>query len=194
MSRRWPTGSGGGSGDDAPVAELAATDAVEATADKIETVAADGAAVAAVAPGADVLVDTATGEQLAATPIGLVLPAPAPRPRRARPAPPSPAARSPPAPRRPPGSVEAIIVEVFGAARGSRPSAWPAANRASTPARSAGAAATGASSRSTRSTGGRVEAMGYRWEDLLDARVNALVAYSIFQEQGWGPWGCRHAA
>ena len=40
----------------------------------------------------------------------------------------------------------------------------------------------------------RVAAMGYQWEDLLDARVNALVAKSIFDEQGWGPWACRHAA
>jgi hypothetical protein len=40
----------------------------------------------------------------------------------------------------------------------------------------------------------RVAAMGYQWEDLLDARVNSLVARSIFVEQGWRPWGCRHAA
>ena len=36
--------------------------------------------------------------------------------------------------------------------------------------------------------------MGYQWEDLLDPRVNSLVANSIFDEQGWRPWGCRHAA
>ena len=36
--------------------------------------------------------------------------------------------------------------------------------------------------------------MGFQWNDLLDARVNALVAKSIFDEQGWGPWACRHAA
>jgi hypothetical protein len=41
---------------------------------------------------------------------------------------------------------------------------------------------------------GRVAAMGYQWEDLLDARVNALVAKSIFDQQGWQPWGCRRAA
>jgi hypothetical protein len=36
--------------------------------------------------------------------------------------------------------------------------------------------------------------MGYQWEDVLDPRVNALVAHSIFVEQGWQPWGCRRAA
>jgi hypothetical protein len=41
---------------------------------------------------------------------------------------------------------------------------------------------------------GRVEAMGYSWDQILDARVNTIVAKSIFDEQGWRPWGCRHAA
>ena len=40
----------------------------------------------------------------------------------------------------------------------------------------------------------RVAQMGYRWEQLLDPRVNALVAKTIFDEQGWGPWACRGAA
>jgi hypothetical protein len=37
----------------------------------------------------------------------------------------------------------------------------------------------------------RVAAMGYRWEDLLDARVNTTVAKAIFDGSGWGPWACR---
>lgn len=41
---------------------------------------------------------------------------------------------------------------------------------------------------------GRVAAMGFAWEDLLDPRVNSLVAKSIFDEQGWRPWACRRAA
>jgi hypothetical protein len=41
---------------------------------------------------------------------------------------------------------------------------------------------------------GRVARMGFQWEDLLDPRVNALVAKSIFDEQGWAPWACRGAA
>ena len=41
---------------------------------------------------------------------------------------------------------------------------------------------------------GRVARMGFQWEDLLDARVNSIVAKAIFDEQGWGPWACRGAA
>ena len=89
--------------------------------------------------------------------------------------------------------MEAIIVEVFGEAGQS----------AIAVARCESGLNPGAISRGGGNWGlfqinkvhrGRVEAMGYRWEDVLDARVNSLVAYSIFQEQGWGPWGCRNAA
>jgi hypothetical protein len=36
-----------------------------------------------------------------------------------------------------------------------------------------------------------VESMGYRWEDVLDARVNATIAKRIFDASGWRPWACR---
>lgn len=39
----------------------------------------------------------------------------------------------------------------------------------------------------------RVEAMGYSWDQILDPYVNAAVARSIYDESGWGPWGCRGA-
>jgi hypothetical protein len=102
-------------------------------------------------------------------------------------APPTPVA--PPAP----GSVEAVITEVFG----------PNAQAAIGVARCESHLNPGAISRGggnwglfqiNRAHQRRVEAMGYRWEDLLDARVNSLVAKSIFDEQGWRPWGCRAAA
>lgn len=28
---------------------------------------------------------------------------------------------------------------------------------------------------------------------FYDPEINVRVAYSIFTEQGWGPWGCRNA-
>lgn len=37
----------------------------------------------------------------------------------------------------------------------------------------------------------RVTSMGYAWDQLLDPRVNALVARSIFDDSGWAPWACR---
>lgn len=92
-----------------------------------------------------------------------------------------------------PGSVEAIILEVFGA-HGQE--AIRVANCESR-------LHPGSVSRNGENWGlfqintahrQRVAAMGYRWEDLLDARVNALVAKAIFDEQGWAPWGCRGAA
>jgi hypothetical protein len=92
-----------------------------------------------------------------------------------------------------PGSVEAIIADVFG----------PNARAAIGVARCESHLNPGAISRGggnwglfqiNRAHRARVEAMGYRWEDLLDARVNSLVAKSIFDEQGWRPWGCRAAA
>jgi hypothetical protein len=92
-----------------------------------------------------------------------------------------------------PGSVEAVITEIFG---GNARSAIGVA-------RCESHLNPGAISRNGANWGlfqinkahrGRVAAMGYQWEDLLDARVNALVAKSIFDEQGWRPWACRHAA
>jgi hypothetical protein len=92
-----------------------------------------------------------------------------------------------------PGSVEEVIASVFG----------PHAQSAIGVARCESRLNPGAISRNGANWGlfqinkahrGRVAAMGYQWEDLLDARVNALVAKSIFDEQGWGPWACRRAA
>jgi hypothetical protein len=40
-----------------------------------------------------------------------------------------------------------------------------------------------------------VVSMGFAWEDLLDARVNALVAREIYDAAGgWSPWDCAWAA
>jgi hypothetical protein len=40
-----------------------------------------------------------------------------------------------------------------------------------------------------------VAQMGYSWDDLLDARVNTLVAKEIYDRAGdWSPWGCGWAA
>ena len=37
---------------------------------------------------------------------------------------------------------------------------------------------------------GRVEAMGYTWDQMLLPLENARVAAAIWAEQGWGPWTC----
>jgi hypothetical protein len=37
----------------------------------------------------------------------------------------------------------------------------------------------------------RVNRMGYAWDDLLDPRVNSIVAKAIFDGSGWSPWACR---
>ena len=37
----------------------------------------------------------------------------------------------------------------------------------------------------------RVEYLGYRFEQLLDPRVNLAVAFNIWAEQGFGPWECK---
>ena len=92
-----------------------------------------------------------------------------------------------------PGTVQAVITEVFGAH----------GNAAIGVARCESGLNPGAISRGGGNWGlfqinkvhaKRVANMGYAWEDLLDARVNAIVAKSIFDESGWRPWACRHAA
>ena len=92
-----------------------------------------------------------------------------------------------------PGTVEATIAEVFGAD----------ASAAIGVARCESGLNPGAISRGGGNWGlfqinrvhrQRVADLGYSWEQLLDAKVNSLVAKSIFDEQGWGPWACRHAA
>lgn len=93
-----------------------------------------------------------------------------------------------------PGSVQAIIVEVFGSDPGQAAIGVARCESGLNP---------GAVSRGGGNWGlfqintvhrKRVAAMGYQWEDLLDARTNSIVARSIYVEQGWQPWGCRHAA
>lgn len=37
---------------------------------------------------------------------------------------------------------------------------------------------------------GRVEAMGFTWDQMLLPYENAQVAAAIWAEQGWGPWTC----
>lgn len=37
---------------------------------------------------------------------------------------------------------------------------------------------------------GRVQAMGYQWNDMLRGFENAQVAADIWAEQGWRPWTC----
>lgn len=108
-------------------------------------------------------------------------------------APPVAIPRAQPAPPPAPGTVQAIIAEVFG----------PHASAATGVARCESGLNPGAISRGGGNWGlfqinkvhaRRVANMGYAWEDLLDARVNSIVAKSIFDESGWGPWACRHAA
>lgn len=40
----------------------------------------------------------------------------------------------------------------------------------------------------------RAARLGFTWEQMREARPNALVAADLFAEQGWGPWTCRRAA
>ena len=41
--------------------------------------------------------------------------------------------------------------------------------------------------------GGWVEALGYTWDDMFRIVPNVRVAYSLWKEQGWGPWSCGRA-
>ena len=36
----------------------------------------------------------------------------------------------------------------------------------------------------------RIEAMGYTWDQMLEAGPNLDVAHAIWLEQGVGPWTC----
>lgn len=101
---------------------------------------------------------------------------------------PPPVAVAPP----PVGSVEAVIAEVFGADGAAAVRVARCESHLDPAAVSRGGGNWGLF-QINRAHAGRVARMGYRWEDLLDARVNALVARSIFQESGWRPWACRRA-
>jgi soluble lytic murein transglycosylase-like protein len=37
---------------------------------------------------------------------------------------------------------------------------------------------------------GMVRQMGYRWNQMLDANVNAKVARVLYNQSGWRPWSC----
>ena len=110
-------------------------------------------------------------------------------------APPAPPVTVPRAPLPPPapGAVEATINEVFGAHGGAAIGVARCESRLNPAAISRGGGNWGLF-QINKIHAQRVARMGYAWEDLLDARVNSLVAKSIFDEQGWGPWACRWAA
>jgi hypothetical protein len=117
-------------------------------------------------------------------------PAPNPAPRSARAVVAAPVVVvAPPAP----GTVEAIILEVFGA-HGREAIGVASCESHLHPTSVSRGGGNWGLFQINRAHAQRVANMGYRWEDLLDARVNALVAKSIFDEQGWRPWACRGAA
>ena len=91
-----------------------------------------------------------------------------------------------------PGSVEAVITEIFGAHAPDAIAVARCESHLNPAAISRGGGNWGLFQINTAHRS-RVARMGYAWEDLLDARVNALVARSIFAEQGWSPWACRRA-
>ena len=132
---------------------------------------------------------------VAATPSAPAAPAapPDPAPRAPVAAPPAVAApaAAPVAPD--PGSVEAIIHEIFGE-HGSAAVAVARCESGLNPQAVSRGGGNWGLFQINKVHRGRVQAMGYQWEDVLDARVNTLVARSIFDEQGWQPWGCRRAA
>ena len=92
-----------------------------------------------------------------------------------------------------PGSVEATITEVFGVHASSAIGVARCESHLNPAAISRNGGNWGLF-QINKVHASRVARMGFQWEDLLDARVNALVAKSIFDEQGWAPWACRHAA
>ncbi len=126
----------------------------------------------------------AVGETAAAAAPAVIVKAAVPRVEAPRPEP-----GPPPAP----GTVEAVIHEVFGA-HGSPAVGVARCESGLNPHAISRGGGNWGLFQINKVHRGRVQAMGYRWEDLLDARVNALVAKAIFDEQGWGPWACRHAA
>lgn len=167
---------------DRQVAGLAASAPVEVAAiAPIEPSALQGIVVPTTLPPTATVPTTAPAPAtVAATPVSVA--------RASIPAA-QPAQSAPPAP----GSVQEVIAEVFG----------PHASAAIGVARCESGLNPSAVSRGGGNWGlfqinkvhrDRVARMGFAWEQLLDARVNALVAKSIFDEQGWRPWACRHAA
>jgi soluble lytic murein transglycosylase-like protein len=170
----------GGGRTEAAVTGLSGTDAAQAALDAPVS-AALPASVPAVT--ARVTVDPPAPAPAAATPAAPAVAAvAAPTPPPAPPAPP------------PPGTVEAIIVEIFGATHGQAAIGVARCESGLNPAAVSRGGGNWGLFQINTAHRRRVANMGYQWEDLLDPRVNTLVAHSIFSEQGWRPWGCRHAA
>jgi hypothetical protein len=168
--------SGSGSGHVDAVSELAATAPVAGAVQGIDGVGSSAGAPEPLAPAVlqGIVAPTSAPAPPAATTVAVALP---------------PAPVVPPAP----GSVEAVIVEVFGAHGQAAIGVARCESRLNPGSISRNGGNWGLFQINTAHRQ-RVARMGYRWEDLLDARVNALVAKSIFDEQGWRPWACRRAA
>jgi len=170
--------SGGGSGASTAeeVAGLTAGETVEvATLDTVADAAPSAIPAVAEAPVAPAAVEVTTPVTVAIASVR------------------QPAVVAPPAPPAAPGTVEAVITEVFGshAAAAIGVARCESGLRPEAISRGGGNWGLFQINRVHRD---RVARMGFQWEQLLDARVNALVAKTIFDEQGWGPWACRHAA
>lgn len=93
-----------------------------------------------------------------------------------------------------PGTVEGIIADVFGARASSAIAVARCESGLRPGAISAGQGNWGLF-QINRVHEDLVEEMGYQWDDLLDARVNSLVAKEVFDAAGgWSPWECAWAA
>ncbi len=191
-------GGGGGSGSraDATVSEQAATTPVAAIPATIETVVSPAASQLPLDQVGDLtgeLTGIVSPSALAEVPPLTSSPGATPPGSPPTTAPPPPQASLPAGDPPDPGSVQAIILEIFGEHGQAAIGVARCESGLNPAAISRGGGNWGLFQINTVHRG-RVAQMGYQWEDLLDARVNSLVAHSIFSEQGWRPWGCRHAA
>jgi hypothetical protein len=158
---------------------------------------APGAEVAVTAPAPDEVVPVsavpATPAPAVSATVSAAPPRPVPEAPPAEPEPPAPAPEPEPEPEpvaAPSGSAEEAIAAYF-------PDVY---DEAVAVASCESGMNPGAVSRSGKYHGlfqistihrGRVESMGYSWDQILDAWVNSAVARAIYDEQGWGPWGCK---
>jgi soluble lytic murein transglycosylase-like protein len=92
-----------------------------------------------------------------------------------------------------PGTVQAVIHEVFGA-HGAAAIGVARCESGLNPAAVSRGGGNWGLFQINKVHAKRVANLGYQWNDLLDPRVNAIVAKTIFDESGWRPWACRHAA
>lgn len=58
-------------------------------------------------------------------------------------------------------------------------------------ARRPGSQYVGAFQIGVRTHAARIRRLGYTEEDMYDAGKNAVVAYDLWKDSGWGPWECR---